>query len=159
MPDLPSIDPGMQGRNGVYWGWNPDVEKGQNLLMINAVTGKKASSCGIFSHIRAKRPYTGHQLTLHLSDIKDSNAVLVAHIMPTGLRFSQITPEVAKEVASVIKKFTDEGIEVWLRFAHEMNWYVRTGTYKGSKFYPFESGKSPEPLLHAWALITYMVNW
>lgn len=31
-----------------------------------------------------------------------------------------------------MKEFTDAGVEVWLRFAHEMNWYVTDGTYQGT---------------------------
>lgn len=30
----------------------------------------------------------------------------------------------ALAIAKVMKQFTDEGIEVQLRFAHEVNWYV-----------------------------------
>ena len=34
----------MQGHNGIYWGWNPDIENGVNISMINKATGKKAST-------------------------------------------------------------------------------------------------------------------
>jgi hypothetical protein len=34
----------------------------------------------------------------------------------------------AVNIAKVMKQFTDEGIEVWLRFAHEVNWYQTDGT-------------------------------
>jgi len=38
----------------------------------------------------------------------------------------------ALAIAKIMKKFTDEGIEVQLRFAHEVNWYQEDGTYKGT---------------------------
>ncbi|KAM0750419.1 hypothetical protein T439DRAFT_252227 [Meredithblackwellia eburnea MCA 4105] len=38
----------------------------------------------------------------------------------------------ATAIAAVMKKFTDEGIEVWLRFAHEVNYYQTDGTYQGT---------------------------
>jgi len=37
----------------------------------------------------------------------------------------------ALAIAKVMKQFTDEGIDVQLRFAHEVNWYQTDGTYQG----------------------------
>ena len=142
---------GMQGNNGIYWGWNPDIENGDNITKINKATGKKAStyvdslhsprapntlicrSYGIFSQIKNPNSYDGAQLLRYIDEVKSSGAVLVAHIMPTGLSFSQVGPTIAADIAKVVKKFTDQGIEVWLRFAHEMNYYAKTGYYRGSK--------------------------
>lgn len=66
-----------------------------------------------------------------MDDIKASGAVFVASIMPS-VPLSQVTPERAKEVAAVLKSFTDNGIVVWLRFAHEINWYLKDGTYQAN---------------------------
>jgi hypothetical protein len=38
----------------------------------------------------------------------------------------------ALAIAKVMKQFTDEGIDVQLRFAHEVNWYQTDGTYQGT---------------------------
>ncbi|KAK0612463.1 glycoside hydrolase superfamily [Bombardia bombarda] len=122
----------MKGTNGIYWGWNPDVEKGVTISEINSATGKKASTVGLFSQISSPNGFDGHQLLNHLDEVKASGATLIASVMPNGLSFSEVTPAIASDVASVVKQFTNQGIEVWLRFAHEMNWYVRAGTYKGN---------------------------
>jgi hypothetical protein len=64
-----------------------------------------------------------------------SGTVFQPAIMPTGLPFNEVTSEIANDIANVVRQFTDRGIEVWLRFAHEMNWYVQDGTYTGCKFH------------------------
>lgn len=38
--------------------------------------------------------------------------------------FTSVTSDVAQGVANVLSQFTDKGIQVWLRYAHEMNYYV-----------------------------------
>lgn len=43
--------------------------------------------------------------------------------MPT-IPLSEVTSSVASQVASVLEQFTGRGVEVWLRFGHEMNYYV-----------------------------------
>ncbi|KAK3695807.1 glycoside hydrolase superfamily [Podospora appendiculata] len=131
LTDTPA-NPGMRGYNGIYWGWNPDIQNGAMISAINSAAGKNASTIGLFSQINSPDGYDGHQLLSHLDAVKSSKATLIASIMPNGLSFDEVTPAIATDVANVIKKFTDEGIEVWLRFAHEMNWYVRAGTYRGN---------------------------
>lgn len=53
--------------------------------------------------------------------------------MPTGGwgGFTSSNNYQAVAVCKVMKQFTDQGVEVWLRFAHEMNWYQYDGTYPG----------------------------
>ena len=73
-----------------------------------------------------------------MSDVVASGAVFVPAIMPTGIKFSQITPTVAQQIATVLNKFTSQGVEVWLRFAHEVNYYTtkNSGGANGGPFYP-----------------------
>ncbi|KAK3335036.1 glycoside hydrolase superfamily [Neurospora tetraspora] len=123
---------GMRGRNGIYWGWNPDVERGDNITMINRATGYQATTVSYFSQINSPSGYDGHQLLEHLDEIKGTGAALIAAVMPNGLSFNEVTPAIAADIANVVRQFTDQGIEVWLRFAHEMNWYVKPGTYRGN---------------------------
>ena len=72
----------------------------------------------------------------------DLSLVFFAHFSP--FLFSAVMPTKgwkglteednfqALAIAKVMKMFTDEGIEVQLRFAHEVNWYV-------SRTFPFLS--------------------
>lgn len=125
---------GLRGRNGIYWGWNPDVEHGDNITMINRATGypANASTVSIFAQINSPSGFDGHQLLRYRDEIKATGAALIASVMPNGLSFNEVTPAIAADIAKVVRQFTDQGIEVWLRFAHEMNWYVRPGTYRGN---------------------------
>ncbi|KAF2796906.1 glycoside hydrolase family 26 protein [Melanomma pulvis-pyrius CBS 109.77] len=100
------------------------------MAQINSGLGAKSSAYGWYAQIRSST-FDGSQLLAVKDDIVASGAVFVASIMPS-VNFNQITPEVAQQVAAVLKKFTDDGVEVWLRFAHEMNWYVVDGTYHGT---------------------------
>ena len=63
--------------------------------------------------------------------------------MPTGLTFSQVDENIAQQIASVLEKFTEQGIEVWLRFAHEVNYYVTPGA---TPHYPGGSKKRVLPM-------------
>ncbi|GAA5956920.1 hypothetical protein JCM10213_003043, partial [Rhodosporidiobolus nylandii] len=38
----------------------------------------------------------------------------------------------AVAICKVMKEYTDAGVEVWLRFAHEVNYYQSDGTYQGT---------------------------
>lgn len=37
----------------------------------------------------------------------------------------------AQAIARVLEQFTSKGVETWVRFAHEINWYLTDGTYSG----------------------------
>jgi hypothetical protein len=100
------------------------------MAQINGALGAKAATYGWYGQIKGSS-FDGSQFLAVKDDIKKSGAVFVASVMPS-VNFNQITADVAKQVAAVMKKFTDDGIPVWLRFAHEMNWYVQDGTYHGT---------------------------
>ena len=81
-------------------------------------------------------PYVGEQFNQIKDDVVQSGAVFIPAIMPTGVKFSEITPTVAQQIADVLEQFTSQGVEVWLRFAHEMNWYAGKGqVYPGGSMY------------------------
>ena len=67
-----------------------------------------------------------------MDDVVDSGAVFIPAVMPS-IDLSKIDEKVASQVADVLKQFTDKGVEVWLRFAHEINWYLTDGTYTGGE--------------------------
>lgn len=102
------------------------------MAQINSALGAKSATYGLYAQIQSSS-FDGKQLTDWLDDVKSSGAVFVASVMPS-IPFSEVTSDVAQQVAAVMKKFTDEGLEVWLRFGHEMNWYVKDDkpTYKGT---------------------------
>ena len=80
-----------------------------------------------------------------MSDVVASGAVFIPAIMPTGVRFCDINATVAHQIAYVLSQFTSQGVEVWLRFAHEVNYYVMpdtNGTENGPE-YPGGSKQKP----------------
>lgn len=93
-----------------------------SMASINSKLGAKASTYGWYGQI-SSTSFDGSQFTQVLNDVKSSGAIFVASVMPK-IEFSQVSPSVAQQVATLMKKFTDEGIEVWLRFGHEVNWYI-----------------------------------
>jgi hypothetical protein len=60
---------------------------------------------------------------------------MIASVMPTGLTFAQVGTEIAGDIAGIMRNITSQGVEVWLRFGHEMNYYVTTGLYHGCECY------------------------
>jgi hypothetical protein len=99
------------------------------MAQINERLGAKASTYGWYAQITSPK-FDGSQLLAVKEDVIASGAVFVASVMPR-IDFNLVTEDVANQVASVMKQFTDAGVTVWLCYAHEMNWYVTDGTYHG----------------------------
>ncbi|KAM3065821.1 hypothetical protein ACMFMG_009955 [Clarireedia jacksonii] len=121
--------------NGVAFGFLPSdgykvASPAYTMAQINDKLGGKASTYGWYAQISSST-FTGSQLLQRLDDVVASGAVFQPAIMPS-IPFSQISSDVADQVASVLKQFTSKGVEVWLRFGHEMNYYVTDGTYHGT---------------------------
>lgn len=100
------------------------------MAQINSRLGAKASTYGWYAQISSSS-FDGAQLLAVKDDVVASGAVFVASVMPS-INLNQVTADVASQVAAVMKKFTDDGVTVWLRFAHEVNWYLTDGTYHGT---------------------------
>ncbi|KAF7907127.1 uncharacterized protein EAF01_004714 [Botrytis porri] len=120
--------------NGVAFGFLPSdgyqvASPVYTMAQINSKLGGKASTYGWYAQITSST-FTGSQLLQRLDDVVASGAVFQPAVMPT-IPFSQVTSNVASQVASVLEQFTAKGVEVWLRFGHEMNYYVTDGTYHG----------------------------
>ncbi|TNY22241.1 glycoside hydrolase superfamily [Rhodotorula diobovata] len=128
---LATTQPGL-ARNNIGIGFLPDY-KNQDMAKINAGLGIKSSYYGWYAQLPATGEWDGSQLLSQLDDIKASGAIFQPAVMPTkgwaGLTKDEDYQALA--IAKVMKQFTDEGIEVWLRFAHEVNWYLTDGTYQG----------------------------
>ncbi|KNZ48033.1 hypothetical protein VP01_595g4 [Puccinia sorghi] len=106
----------------------------QTMAQLNSAIGSKAAVYGWYAQAHSGVPFDGSQLLWVIDDVKACNCVFQPAVMPVdgwqGLTSSDNSQAVA--IANVMKKFTDEGIPVWLRFAHEMNYYQTDGTYQGT---------------------------
>jgi hypothetical protein len=71
----------------------------------------------------------------NVDDIVSSGAVLIASLMPE-VDWTDITTGLCESVASYFEDtFTSQGVTVWLRFAHEVNYYAQpsVNTYPGGR--------------------------
>ncbi|PQE08469.1 glycoside hydrolase family 26 protein [Rutstroemia sp. NJR-2017a BBW] len=121
--------------NGVAFGFLPSdgykvSSPAYTMAQINSKLGAKASTYGWYAQITSST-FSGSQLLQRLDDVVASGAVFQPAVMPS-IPFSQVTSSVAAQVASVLEQFTSKNVEVWLRFGHEMNYYVTDGTYHGT---------------------------
>ncbi|KAF7874798.1 hypothetical protein EAF04_001972 [Stromatinia cepivora] len=121
--------------NGVAFGFLPSdgwqvTSPAYTMAQINSKLGGKASTYGWYAQVSSST-FSGSQLLERLDDVVASGAVFQPAVMPS-IPFSEVTSSVASQVASVLEQFTAKGVEVWLRFGHEMNYYVTDGTYHGT---------------------------
>ncbi|GAA6042717.1 hypothetical protein JCM8097_005544 [Rhodosporidiobolus ruineniae] len=125
------IAPGIS-KNNIGIGFLPDYTN-QKMSDITSGLGLKSSFYGWYAQLPSSGDWDGSQLTSQMDDIKACNCIFQPAVMPTkgwaGLTESDNSQALA--IAKVMKQFTDEGIEVWLRFAHEVNYYTTDGTYQG----------------------------
>ncbi|KEI40561.1 glycoside hydrolase family 26 protein [Mixia osmundae IAM 14324] len=125
-------------KNGVYFGYLPDDGSGggtaETMAQLNGVMPIKAATYGYYAQAQSGTAFDGQQLLWRLDDIKASGAVFEPAVMPTGgwQGLTASDNSQAVNIANVMKKFTDEGIAVHMRFAHEVNYYQTDGTYQGT---------------------------
>lgn len=112
-------------------GWLPGPS--EKIGDINSKLGTVACFDGEYAQITQQGAYSDSslQLTPHVGELTGGKTIFIASVMPS-IPLSQVDSTVAGGVAKVLSQFTDKGIEVWLRFAHEVNWYVTDGTYHGT---------------------------
>ncbi|GAK67828.1 family 26 glycoside hydrolase [Moesziomyces antarcticus] len=123
--------------NNIPIGFIPDVgSDGGNVQTMVGINGLLAGrgqsySYGFYDQTTYGTIYNGQKILNSAPDIYASGAILEASIMPVGSwgGFTATDNSQAKAVCNVMKKFTDAGVEVRLRFAHEVNYYVTTGEY------------------------------
>ncbi|KAK4702132.1 chloride channel 3/4/5, partial [Phenoliferia sp. Uapishka_3] len=125
-------------KNGIYVGLLPDDGSGggksTNMAALNSALGMQGAAQGWYAQAQNGVAFDGAQLLARLNDVKASGGVFQPAVMPTG-GWGGLTAKdnsQAVNICNVMKKFTDEGIEVWLRFAHEVNYYQTDGTYTGN---------------------------
>ncbi|GAA5831028.1 hypothetical protein JCM3766R1_006210 [Sporobolomyces carnicolor] len=119
-------------RNNIGIGFLPDYTN-QDMTKITDGLGIKSSFYGWYAQLPESDEWDGGQLLSQMDDLKACNCIFQPAVMPTkgwkGLTKDDNFQALA--IAKVMKQFTDEGIDVQLRFAHEVNWYQEDGTYKG----------------------------
>lgn len=113
-------------------GFVPDYALGSTTPLgdlnqaLNASGFLNASTYGWYAQTYPDAIWNGSQLLKIKDDIVASGAILEAAVMPeeawTGYTASDNSQ--ARAVAQVMKQFTDAGVTVRLRFAHEMNYYT-----------------------------------
>ncbi|CEQ40837.1 SPOSA6832_02499 [Sporobolomyces salmonicolor] len=117
-------------KNNIGIGFLPDYN-GQTMSDITSGPEIKSSFYGCYQ----KRGIGTAQLMSQMSDIKSCSCIFQPAVMPTtgwtGLTSSDNSQALA--IAKVMQQFTNEGIEVWLRFAHEgPPDRLTDGTYQGT---------------------------
>ena len=119
-----SLPAGCATKNGIGIGWLPDADQGIPLTDItSALNNEKPCFAGYYAQITSSS-WDGSQLTSKINEVKASGApypIFVASVMPY-IKMS-VVPSAAPSITKVMNELTDAGLTVWLRFAHEMNWY------------------------------------
>ncbi|KAM0787080.1 hypothetical protein ACM66B_006338 [Microbotryomycetes sp. NB124-2] len=137
--------PGLS-KNGIGLGLLPDYQD-QTLCEINEALGVKFSFHGWYGQLPESGEWDGAQILGSVfDDVVKSGAIFQPAVMPNKNNWAGLSAKdnyQAKAIAKVMKKYTDAGVEVWLRFAHEVNWYQTDGTYSGK----------PEDFKTAWAAV------
>lgn len=122
----------------IFVGMLPDDGSGggkkESMAQLNAILPAKAAWYGRYAQVTKGKTFDGSQLYSVLDDVKQSGAILAASVMPYGTWYG-LTESDNRNAVAIAKVCNDiyknHGVEVWLRFAHEMNWYQTDGTYSG----------------------------
>ncbi|KAG8528243.1 uncharacterized protein KY384_007160 [Bacidia gigantensis] len=146
-----TLPAGCQQKNDIGIGWLPSDT---SLSTIEGSLGAPSCWDGQYAQITTTGAYTdsNQQLLGHLKDISNpANTIFVASVMPT-ISMSQVDDTVAQGVANVLSQFTTKGIEVWLRYAHEMNYYTTSGSEGG------HYDGNPDTFKTSWAAMSRAVK-
>ncbi|KAN0065300.1 hypothetical protein ACQY0O_001135 [Thecaphora frezii] len=118
---------------GMPLGFVPSNYGASAMAELNRLLGTSGNSAtyGWYAQTYPNQVFTGNQYLWQKKDIIASGAVLEAAVMPIGgyEGLSESDNSRAVQICSVMKTFVDAGVEVRLRFGHEVNWYVREGRY------------------------------
>ena len=147
-----ALPAGCESKNGIGIGWIPDSDDGTSLTAItSALGGVKPCWAGYYAQITGST-WDGSQLTGKVTQVKAGGApypIFVASVQPF-IEFSAV-PAMASQITTVMKELTGQGLTVWLRFAHEMNYYDSAAAgyvYKGT----------PQEFSTAWGAVSDAVK-
>ena len=148
-----SLPAGCATKNGIGIGWLPDSDKGVPLSAITStLNNEKPCFVGYYAQITSSS-WDGSQLTSKINEAKaggEPYPIFVASVMPS-IKMSEV-PNAAGSITKVMQQLTDAGFTVWLRFAHEMNWYDSSA---GGYVYP---QSSIDDYQKAWASVSQAVE-
>ncbi|GAA5967988.1 hypothetical protein JCM3765_005568 [Sporobolomyces pararoseus] len=124
-------------KNNIFVGFLPDDGSGggsaQTIFEIESAIGQTSAAQGWYAQAHAGTLFDGSQFKWRKDQIIKAGVFQPA-VMPIGgwwgLTYSNNQQAVA--ICNVMKEYTDLGVEVWLRFAHEVNYYQSDGTYQGT---------------------------
>ncbi|GAA5855866.1 hypothetical protein JCM5353_003651 [Sporobolomyces roseus] len=119
-PGLPSN--GLSS-SGIHLGFLPNWEQ-ENPQLINRALGDSISIIGDYLNV-SPQDYQFRQVDYHLEEVVKISTGRVKAVYCPAVIFSasldQWTDEMTSNLADAMKKITDRGVVVWLRFLFEMN--------------------------------------
>ncbi|GAA5929829.1 uncharacterized protein JCM15063_004635 [Sporobolomyces koalae] len=119
-PGLP--DNGLQS-SGIHLGFLPNWEQ-ENPQLINQALGDSISIIGDYLNVSPDNDQF-NQVDYHLNSVVKIATGKVKAVYAPAVIFSstldQWTPQMTANLAQAMKKVTDRGVTVWLRFLFEMN--------------------------------------
>ena len=151
-----TLPAGCESVNGIGFGWLPDYNGASLKDDENAVQHKNPCFAGYYGQTGLSGWNDGAQITDNIADAQSGGKpypIFIASVMPQGTPFSQFTEgsAVVTSIANAMTKLTAAGFTVYLRFAHEMNWY---DSDEGGNIY---SG-STEEFSKAWGVVSAAVK-
>lgn len=145
----------MISYKSIYLGWAPNYDPYISMAYLNGATGQKGATYNVYTQLQpsnsASGTYDGNgQYYDKLNnDIISSGAVLIASLMP-NITWTEVNPGLCSAVASFFEDtFTSQNTTVWLRFAHEVNYYASDGSNDKPNTYP--GGVNYGEFMQAWA--------
>ncbi|RLL95040.1 hypothetical protein CFD26_104518 [Aspergillus turcosus] len=130
----------MISYEGVYFGYAPNWSPRVTMAELNEATGQTGATYNVYSQITQENVDSGSydgNYQYPVDDIIPSGAVLIASLMPK-VDWEDITPQLCDSIAAYFNEtFTSQGLTVWLRYAHEMNYYAdpNVEVYPGGRDY------------------------
>ena len=151
-----TLPTGCENVNGIGFGWLPDYNGASLRDDENAVQHKNPCFAGYYGQTGLSGWNDGAQITDNIADAQSGGKpypIFIASVMPQGTPFGQFTEgsAVVTSIANAMTKLTAAGFTVFLRFAHEMNWY---DSDEGGNIY---SG-STEEFSKAWGVVSAAVK-
>ena len=147
---------GCESVNGIGFGWLPDYNGASLKADESAVGHKNPCFAGYYGQTGLSGWNDGAQITDNIADAQSGGKpypIFIASVMPQGTPFGQFTEgsAVVTSIASAMTKLTVAGFTVFLRFAHEMNWY---DSDQGGNIYT----GSTEEFSKAWGVVSAAVK-
>lgn len=108
---------------------SPTPMKDINTVLSQGAIGinnsYRSATYGWYAQVYPGLPFKGEQLLKIKDDVIQSGAIFETAIMPLRSYdgFTAQNPSQAIAVAKVLQQFTQAGVQVRLRFGHEMNYY------------------------------------